>query len=379
MAGAAWSLEELSGRWKKLQAEMAKTGLDGIMLGEKSNYVYATGHESTQFLHRMRPQLFLLPREGDPVLYVYNSEHGKLKHLTPRATLKGYVDVPFPVEGLAEAVNSLGWAGKTIGAELGPNQRLGLPVNDYLALQKAIPSITWVDCGPTIMAVQDVKTAGELDALRTACKISEKTWDIMLGRVKPGVTTAEINQMMSILSIELGADATEPFSAHVTHLSATGATDGVLREGDMLKCDFHTRYRGYWSDLCRLAAVGEPTASHVEWHATQYKLLMDTIGSIKPGLRARDIAAFGNAGMEKIGQQPLHPIKRMGHGIGLEATSPPSLNMYDETILVPGMTIAVEPRIITDIGSLLLEESVVVTETGYELLTTGAGTLGVIR
>ena len=95
--------------------------------------------------------------------------------------------------------------------------------------------------------------------------------------------------------------------------------------------------------------------------------------------RVQEIATYSNKRLEAMGQKPLPPIKRIGHGIGLEATTPPSVNMLDETVLVPGMTIAIEPRVVFDIGGLLLEESVLVTETGHELLTTGLEKLGVIR
>jgi len=372
------SVEEYAGRWRRLQAKMAEDGLDGLMAGEKFNFIYLTGLESTQFLHRMRPLLFLLPREGKPVLFVYAAEAAKLHYLKPVATIKAYVDIPFPVPDLIDTVRELGWETGVIGAELGANQRLGLPFNEFMQLRQALPGASWTDGGPTLMSVQAVKTDEEIRLLRRACELSMTSWQVMLERVHPGVTVDEVQRQLSIANVEAGADPNEPFSANLGHLSL-GATDGVLRPGDMLKCDFHSRYHSYSSDLCRLAVVGEPTEKHIEWHATQYQLLMDCIGIVRPGIKAQDIAAHGKARMLAIGQEPLHPIKRMGHGIGLEATSPPSINMFDDTVLEPGMTIAVEPRLITEIGSLLLEESVLVTADGHDLLTTGAGTLGVIR
>lgn len=374
----AWTLDEFTRRWSRLQAEMGKAGLDGIMVGEASNFLYLTGHESTQFLHRMRPQMFMLPREGKPTLFVYGAEVKKLKHLGDGATFESYVDIPFPVDDLAKALRSMGWEKAVIGAELGPNQRLGLPVLEYQQLQKALPGITWADAGPALMAAQFVKTDAEVRVLKKACDISVESWDVLLGRIHPDVTEAEIVRQLSIANVELGADPNEPLSVNLTHFSR-GPTDGTFRKGDMLMCDFHSRFRGYWSDLCRLAVVGEPTQDHVDWHKAQYQLMADCIALVKPGLKVKEIATYSNRRLEEMGQKPLPPIKRIGHGIGLEATTPPSVNMLDETVLVPGMTIAVEPRVTVEVGALLLEESVLVTQSGHELLTTGAGTLGVIR
>lgn len=374
----AWTLDEFKGRWTRLQAEMAKAGLDGIMVGESSNFLYLTGHESTQFLHRMRPQMMLLPREGKPTFFVYAAEVGKLKHLSAGAAMNSYVDIPFPVDDFATVIRSMGWEKATIGAELGPNQRLGLPVTEYQRLQKALPKLTWADAGPALMATQFIKSDGEIRVLKKACEISMQSWDLLLERIHPGVSEQEIIRQLSIANVELGADPNEPLSVHATHLSL-GATDGIFREGDFLKCDFHSRYRGYWSDLCRIAVVGEPTAKHIEWHKIQAQLTADCIALVKPGIKVKEIATYSNKRLEAMGQTPLSPIKRIGHGIGLEATTPPSVNMLDETILLPGMTIAIEPRVVFDIGALLLEESVLVTQGGHELLTTGAGVLGVIR
>src|SRR5262249_26534882 len=99
---------------------------------------------------------------------------------------------------------------------------------------------------------------------------------------------------------------------------------------------------------------------------------------VKPGAKVSDVAAFSNQELVAMGKKPLSPIKRIGHGVGLEATTPPSLNMLDDTVFQPGMTVAVEPRFETEIGGMLLEETVVVTNSGYQLLSTGADRLGVI-
>ena len=373
-----WTPEEFAGRWSRLQQAMAVDGIDGMMAGEATNFFYLTGHESTQFLHRMRPLVFLLPQSGQPVIFVYAAEVPKLAHLKDIAVIKGYVDVPFPFDDLVELVRNLGWAEATIGAEIGPNQRLGMSLAEYVALQQAFPGARWVDGGRALLETQAIKTEVEIGIMRKACEISVLAWDQLLERIHPGVTTDEINRQLSLINVELGADPNEPFSAHSTHLSL-GATDGVLRPGDMLKCDFHSRFRGYQSDLCRLATVGEPTPDHIAWHAAQYGLLMECIEMVRPGLRVGDIALHSNRRLVEMGQTPLHPIKRIGHGIGIETTSPPSINTLDDMVLQAGMTIAVEPRITVEIGALLLEESVLVTETGYDLLTSGAGTLGVIR
>lgn len=69
----------------------------------------------------------------------------------------------------------------------------------------------------------------------------------------------------------------------------------------------------------------------------------------------------------------------MGHGMGLMSTEPPSVTVRDEGILRPGMIINLEPGILVDTGVFCIEENYVITEDGYERLSTGSRKLHQIR
>ena len=371
-----WSQAELIGRRSRLQAKMAEAGLDAIMVGDATNFQYLTGYTVSQFLHRMRPEIFLLPQRGDPVLYGYGVAGLREQSFIP--TVKQYIDVPFPVEDLAALIKELGWEKATIGAELGTNQRLGLPVNDYFTLQALLPDVTWGDAGPLLLAVQMVKSADEIAELRRACEITQQVWETILTRLHPGDTLDDVRHQIAVATVELGGDTDMPVAAaNLSHLT-TGTHDGVLRKGDMFKSDFRSGHRGYLSDICRIATVGDPTSSHVESHKLAYQITMNCIAQVRPGIKARDIALFSNKQMRELGLKELNQNKRMGHGIGTEGTTPPSLNIVDDTELVPGMTIAVEPNFTNEFGLILVEEDVLVTDRGHELLSRGGEVLGMI-
>ena len=374
-----WSKEEITGRWTRAQKWMAEAGLDALLITEESNFRYFTGQTTPQFLHRMRPQVFVLPRSGAPALYVYGNEVGRLKGRTYVENFKTYVDVPpYPVADLAKLFQELGVAEGAVGAELGMNQRLGLTLNDYTALQKLLPRARWCDASDLLNRAQMLKSAEEIAALRHACEISQNAWEAMLMRVHPGVDLEEVDRVLAIANIELGAETRSGVPAHVTQLSAS-KNDGVLREGDMFKCDFHTSVKGQWSDITRLATVGEPTARHRELHARAVKMTGECIAQIRPGRKAREIAEFNNEQRRALGIELLVANKRMGHGVGLETTTPPSLNLEDETVLEPGMALAVEPVAKSEFGSIQVEECCVVTEKGSEMLSRGGDRLGTIR
>src|ERR1041384_3246758 len=103
-----WSKEEITGRWQRAQRWMAEAGFDCLLVTEESNFRYFTGQTTPQFLHRMRPQVFLLPKHGEPALYVYGNEVARLKDPTYITNIKTYVDVPpYPVEDLAKLISEV--------------------------------------------------------------------------------------------------------------------------------------------------------------------------------------------------------------------------------------------------------------------------------
>jgi Xaa-Pro aminopeptidase len=379
MQASDWSREEIQGRWRRTQARMVEAGLDGLLVGDPANFKYLSGQTSPQFLHRMRPQLFLLPQHGDPAMYIYGNEVKRIKEPSFVTNVRTYVDVPpFPVEDLAKLIRELGWESGHIGVELGVNQRMGFPLTDYFALQKALPKARWEDASSVLIAAATAKSPAEVDAMRESCRIAQAAWELLLTRIHPGASTAEVARDLAIATIELGSDPRFGVPSHVTQLS-TGTKDGILRQGDILKCDYHSCYRLQWSDICRLAVVGEPTKRHKELHAQSFKMLTECLAQLRPGRRAREIAEFNNQQRKALGVPLLVANKRMGHGVGVEATTPPSLNIVDETILVPGTVLAVEPSFESEFGAITQEECAVITEDGYAMLSSGAETLGVIR
>jgi Xaa-Pro aminopeptidase len=94
---------------------------------------------------------------------------------------------------------------------------------------------------------------------------------------------------------------------------------------------------------------------------------------IRPGLPAAEIARRCNSQLERLEFAIRSNISglasRIGHGLGLAVTEWPSLNEASQTVLQPGMVITIEPGVATSFGIFHVEENVVVTETGYEILS----------
>jgi Xaa-Pro aminopeptidase len=94
---------------------------------------------------------------------------------------------------------------------------------------------------------------------------------------------------------------------------------------------------------------------------------------IRPGITTRDVARRCNEAMARLDFPITSSISglaaRVGHGVGLMTTELPHVAEDDETVLEPGMVITVEPGVGTTFGTFHVEENVLVTEVGYEILS----------
>jgi Xaa-Pro aminopeptidase len=156
-------------------------------------------------------------------------------------------------------------------------------------------------------------------------------------------------------------------------------TNRRLVKGDYLWLDLGARYKGYWSDFCRSGEVGSITKERDDLQNTIHEVTMRAAEVMKPGMPVADVARACGRELERAGFEATFDCGRMGHGMGLMSTEPPSVTIYDDTILQEGMIINLEPGIVTDIGVFDLEENFVITKDGFETLSGGSRKLHLIK
>jgi Xaa-Pro dipeptidase len=364
---------EHAARVERARAGMAADGLDALWLTSEPNYTYLSGHQTGMFAIKSRPLSFLLPREGEPALVIARS------HL-PRAAATSWVPDRRGYDGfeaeavalLAEVVRARGLAGARIGAELGHEQRPGISPLGLEALRARLPEARLVDAAPLLWRLRVRKSAAERACLRRAGAATGQAYDRLLAGAGAGVSEAELHRAFAAGAVEAGADRAGFFFVH----SGTGAyqpSDGTATErrlaaGDLLWVDAGAVWRGYWADYVRMAAVGQSTADQRRRYATVYAASRAVLSAVRPGVPVAALARLCAEQLASAGEA-LGTASRIGHGIGLDLTEPPSLNELEPTVLEVGMALAIEPTIAASDGRFVVEENLVVTEDGYELLS----------
>jgi Xaa-Pro aminopeptidase len=126
-------------------------------------------------------------------------------------------------------------------------------------------------------------------------------------------------------------------------------------------CDLVPRVGGYWGDSCATFTIGESDEAARTQHGAAREALARGIEALRPGLRAGDLDALVRAGLD----YPHHT----GHGLGADWHEEPRIVPGGETVLEPGMVVALEPGVYADGRGVRCEQVAVVTDDGCEVLS----------
>ncbi|OGZ06329.1 MAG: type I methionyl aminopeptidase [Candidatus Lloydbacteria bacterium RIFCSPHIGHO2_01_FULL_49_22] len=248
------------------------------------------------------------------------------------------------------------------------------------------------------------KTKEEIVLLRESGKRLARVLHAVAKEIKPGVTTQYLDEVAERLIRETGdtppflnytpVGARRPYPAalcvSVNDEIVHGIpSDRVLKEGDIVSIDLGLTHKGMITDAALTVPVGKVSNKILELISETERSLKEGIRAMHPGGHIGDIGAA----VERVAHQHGYGIVRElgGHGVGHAVHEDPYVPNYGKKhsgpILKPGMVLALEPMfmlgsedirlmpdgytIITEDGSLSahFEHTVVVTETGVEILT----------
>lgn len=219
-------------------------------------------------------------------------------------------------------------------------------------------------------ALRMVKTEEEIAHVRDACRIADAAFEHIVRMIQPGVSEYDINLDLEFFIKRQGAAlAFEPIvvSGERSARPHGRASDRVLRRGDFLTLDFGATVNGYHSDITRTVVVGEATDRHREIYQAVLDAQLAALDAIKPGVAAKDVDRLSR---QVMGDLAAHFGHGLGHGLGRIVHDSGRMNATSTDVFEPGQIWTVEPGIyIEGFGGVRIEDDVVVTEAGIEVLT----------
>ncbi len=362
----------------QVQQEMAKRKLDAMVLLHAVNVIYTTGyfHLSTE-----RPLAALIPKSGEPALFVPGLESDQVK-LWWVKDFESYFDFPGPVNRVRwifERVAARGLGKARIGVEEATPGRMA-------QIKLGVPDAQIVDAGDLIEEMRYVKDEDEINIMRRSMYFTE--YSIQTGRdfvrTHGTVTENEIlkaagdalaDKMGAELKDVVGVSIDPPFGGLVPFGKRSAFPHAVpskdrLKKGDALILSYGCEVGGYAVECERSFIVGKPTDYAKRLYEAMLAAHDAGVENLKEGAVAEEVDKksldqIRKAGFEKFLRH------RTGHGIGLEGHEAPWIAEGDKTVLKPGMTFSCEPGVYDpEWGGFRHSDTVVVRKDRGEVLNT---------
>lgn len=341
-------------RIKKLREYMSKNNLDAVWITKSENMRYYAGFTGT---------------EGSALVTEKECFFFADFRYTKQATAQcvGYeiktISFDKPVyDYLKElAVGQVGFEDEAMS------------VSQYKQLIKVVDENRLHGLKNALTLLRAIKFEDEIELIRQAAAIADKGFEYVLGIVKPGMTEKELALELEFFMRRQGASGlsfdTIVASGIRSSMPHGVASDKVIEANDLLTLDFGCIYKGYCSDMTRTFVVGKAS----ERQRALYHIVLDAqlqvLEGIKPGASCRELDAISRKVIGEAGYADFYG-HGLGHGVGVEVHELPILNPKSDFILEKNMIITDEPGIyLPDFGGVRIEDLILVTENGYELLS----------
>lgn len=368
--------EEYQARISKLQVSMQHNNIDAILITSPHNFRYFSGLDSYFWESPTRPWFLLIPQSNDPIAIIPSIGQTALK----KTWIKNIQTWPSPqpndegISTLENSIKNLIPVKGNIGCELGLESNLRMSINDFDKLRKNLSNYSFINVSHIIWKLRMIKTQNEITKIKKIISIVSQEFDNLSSKMNIGMTEIEICNIFKKQLIEKGADHT----LYMSCASGQGGYDQIIcdptykkiEDGDILVIDTGTTYDGYFCDFDRNFGFGKINHESKDAYAVLWEATEKGLEKAKPGSTCADI---NNAMLSVLKKTGLitNSVGRMGHGLGLQLTEPPSIMANDNTILRENMIITIEPCLEYKSGKMLVqEENILITKNGYERLTT---------
>lgn len=381
-------LEEIENRLTRIRTGMKKQEMDALLVVQKMNFYYLSGTTQDGFL--------FVPLEGKPLLMIKRElERAKVESpIKDIIALKSNREIPSLIQ------THSGKLPNRLGLELDI-----LPVKDYFKFQELFPKTKFMDASSIMRETRKIKSSFEIDLMRKAGEIGKKVYQEARKILKEGMTEIEFGGLLEATAKKYGHEGllrvrSLNYEAYTWHV-LSGLTGGIVSQSDSpmgglglspafpvgasrrsmrthepILVDFGTCFHGYQADETRMFSIGKMRQKFIDAYNACREIHDAVLEETRPGADCEAIFVKTLQLAEKLGYKdsylgpPGLQTRFIAHGIGMELNELPFIAQGQSYPLEEGMTFALEPKIVfPGEGSVGLENTVVVTETGYEILT----------
>jgi Xaa-Pro aminopeptidase len=347
------------GRQKKVQNLLASNRLDALLVSHLPNVRYLCGFTGTAGALLITEKHTLFFTDGRYTAQAHDQVKGAkviLAQLQPLAAAAKWI-----------AINKK----LRIGIE---GEHLSVAARSRLSAD--LPSGCKLRAAPALVErLRIIKDAEELDCIRAAVQLGARLFDTVLKTLCPGVKETDVAAEMEYAAHRAGAQemafSTIIAAGKRSALPHGRASTATIPARGFIVCDFGVILTGYCSDRTRTVHMGRPGAEERRVYQAVRQAQQASIDAVRSGVSVSEVDQAGRKLLKREGLA-RHFTHSTGHGVGLEIHEAPRVAAGQTVILKPGMVITIEPGIyFPNRWGVRIEDMVLVTETGCEVLASG--------
>jgi len=244
----------------------------------------------------------------------------------------------------------------------------------YQRLEKLLPNCLLVPTENLIGTLIVKKDRSELEKIKKAIEITDQVFSEILDFIKPGIKELDLSAEMEYRMKRYGS-STPYFETIVASGKRSAQPHGVasskkIQRNEFVTFDFGAVFDGYTADLTRTVVVGKANRKQKKVYNIVLRAQRRAISRAKPKMKACDLDRTAREVIKTAGYAKYFG-HGLGHGIGVLIHDNPAVNPTNQQLLEPGMVITIEPGIyIPNWGGVRIEDDVLITQKGCEVLTT---------
>jgi len=345
-------------RRTRLAAVLASEGVSGYVSAGLSSFAYLNG------MHETGGERFLgvfLKADGSQAMVAPKLSETQASRLGI-TDFRGWADGEDPLALAAGLASEWDVASGVLAVDD------DMPAHMVLGLQKALPSVRLILGHELRARVMSLKDRDELEALHRAGAAADGAWDEVRPQIRAGLTELQVSKMLQDAMLARGGKplfsivAAGPAAAEPHH----GSDESLLKQGDVVICDFGCEVDSYVSDITRTVCIGETTEEQRTVYDIVLKAHKAARSAIKPGVPFQEVDRAARAVIAEAGYGEFF-IHRTGHGVGMNVHEAPNVVEGETRPLQPGHCFSIEPGIyLPGRFGVRIENLVTVTEDGHK-------------
>lgn len=373
-----FSVEEYRTRLAAVQERMAQHDLAALLLHQPENIAWVSGywHDGFFAYHSL-----VVPAAGDPILIERGLEQPVADEMSWVTDLRNYIDGEDPEALAAQALQDVVAEGGRIGVEMAS---AFLPVTRFQRFNELLPKHSLVSHEDVVEESMRIKSTTEIAYIRQAATIASKAVEAGLAAARVGANELDVAAAIATAQAAHGHDA---FMGSPGGTICTGwrtnqlhpqQTDRSLEKGDRIRLELPGIHKQYWAKQMRSSVLGGPDYAFGRTYEILRTAQESGIAAMAPGVPFSHIAELTTRPILNAGLVENYE-NRIGYGMGIQfhpTSGDFGLDMTGRSTrtLEPGMVF----HMLVFAAGAAISETVVVTENGHEVLTSGSRDIPVV-